>query len=221
MSDTAKNDAGLRERVAGLRTDVRRAVLRRRRLLSALCAAGAVLAGLEAVAPAPPETVRVLAAARDLPSGTVLAGGDLVALDLPAGTAPDGAAARSEAVGRTLAAPVRRGEPVTDVRLVSGGLLAGYPGTVAVPLRIPDAGAVALLAVGDRIDVVASDASGGGGTTVASRVPVIAIPHADRSASGPAGDLAGRLVVVAAAPEEAEMLATRSVSRYLSVTISR
>ena len=56
-----------------------------------------------------------------------------------------------------LAGPVRAGEPLTDVRLVGASLAAAYPGAVAVPVRLPDAGMAALLRVGDRIDLVAAD----------------------------------------------------------------
>ena len=46
-------------------------------------------------------------------------------------------------LGRVLAAPVRRGEPITDVRLVGPSLLgATTAGLVAVPVRIADAGRV-------------------------------------------------------------------------------
>ena len=67
-------------------------------------------------------------------------------------------------VGEVLAAPLRAGEPVTDVRLVGARADDGQPGLVAVPVRLPDPGMVALLDVGDRIDVVATDPQEGGAT---------------------------------------------------------
>lgn len=213
----------LRERAATLRTGVRRAVLRRRRLLAALAAGAAVLAGLQAVAPPPPPTVAVLTFARDLPSGAVLTTADLVEVRVPEEVAPAGASSRAAAAGRTLAAPVRRGEAVTDVRLVSGGLLRGYPGKVAVPVRIPDAGAVALARVGDRVDVLSADPSAPAARaeTVAEDAPVIAVPTPDAAgATGAAGGLAGRLVVLALAPDQAEVLAAHAARSYLSVTFS-
>ena len=63
-------------------------------------------------------------------------------------------------VGRTLAAPMSRGEPVTSLRTVAPGLLRGYPGTTAVPLRITDAAVVDLLRVGDRVSLVVADPDG-------------------------------------------------------------
>jgi Flp pilus assembly protein CpaB len=200
------------------RSAVRRAVLRRRRMLSALFAAAAVLAGARAVAPPPPETVSVLTAARDLPSGTVLDADDLVTVRLPDGSAPDGMAA--DPVGRTVAAPLRRGEPVTDVRLVGRSLLDGYPGMVAVPVRIPDAGAAALLEVGDRVDVLATDPSGSApANVVAPGVQVIAMPPADEGTSG-IGAVSGRLIVVATTQSTAEELAAQAVRGFLSIALS-
>ena len=90
------------------------------------------------------------------------------------GLAPHGLA--DDPVGRVLAAPLRQGEPVTDVRLVGPPLTEGYDGLVAVPVRLPDAGMVALLQVGDRIDLVATDPQGGGARIVAADVPVVALP---------------------------------------------
>jgi Flp pilus assembly protein CpaB len=214
----------IRERADAARTVVRRTVLRHRRVVSALFAAAAVLAGLRTVAPPPPETVTVLAAARDLPSGTVVGADDLVPVEFPPDAVPDGAASAAEATGRTVAAPVRRGEPITDVRLVGEPLIAGYPGTVAVPVRIPDAGAVDLIRVGDRIDLVATDSSpdaSASAQVVADDVPVVALPRGvSESGLGGSGALGGRLVVVAAPAEDAENLAGAAVRGYLSVTVS-
>jgi Flp pilus assembly protein CpaB len=216
----------LRDRADAVRTVVRRQLLRRRRTLSAVCAAAAVLAGLHAVAPPPPETVSVLAAARDLPSGTVIGPDDLVPVDLPAAAVPDSAVSAVEATGRTVAAPVRRGETVTDVRLVGESLVAAHPGAVAVPVRIPDAGVVDLLRVGDVIDLVATDTAGAPGaspegTVVADDVSVVALPQ-DVTAAGLAGSgpLGGRLVVIAADARDAEKIAGRAVRSYLTVTFS-
>ena len=166
----------LRGRLGDARRAVRRGVLRRRRLLSALCVGGAVLLGLQAAAPAPPPTVLVLTAARDLPAGTVLRGGDVAPVRFRPDSAPDGRPARAAVVGRTLAAPLRRGEPVTDVRLVGPSLLRGYPGLVAVPARIPDPGTVALLRVGDRVDLMVTETDGSSSRLLAGDVPVLALP---------------------------------------------
>ncbi|MGZ4426912.1 MAG: Flp pilus assembly protein CpaB [Nocardioidaceae bacterium] len=203
----------------------RRAVLARRRLLAALCAAGAVAAGLQATSVPPPATASVLTAARDLPAGAVLGAGDLTWTAFAPGSVPAGVLHdEADAVGRTTAAPLRRGEPLTDVRLVTGSLLRGYPGMVAAPVRIGDPGSVALLRVGDHVDVVAADPQGrNAATVVAAHAAVVAIPRERRDAlaSSPGGTSGGGLVVLAVPETTAQDLAEHAVSTFLSVLIDR
>lgn len=205
------------------RQRVRRALLLRRRLLAAVCAGVAVLFAVQATAAPPPATVTVLTAARDLPSGTVLTGDDLEVAEFAAGTAPAGAPAYGEAVGRTLAAPLVAGEPLTDVRLVGPSLLDGYPGLTAVPVRIPDPDVVALLEVGDRIDLVATDPRGAADTVViAEDVPVLAIPQpsSDAGVAAAGAGLGGRLLVIGTTPDDAERVAHHAVQDFLSIRMS-
>ena len=183
-----------------------------------LCAGVAVLAGVHAARPSQGPTVAVTVAAHDLASGTVLRPDDLVIRHFPAGVAPTGS--DTGAVGRTLAAPVRRGEPVTDVRLVAPALMAGYPGRVALPVRIADADVVGLLRVGDHVNLVAADPRSGTASYVAVDVPVLALPTPVEQGFGSAGQT-GRLVVVAAAPSEVDRVAGAAVTDLLSVVISR
>ncbi|HJR38786.1 MAG TPA: hypothetical protein VJ819_10445, partial [Nocardioidaceae bacterium] len=145
--------------------------------------------------------------------------GDLEAVPFAPDTVPSGVvASRSAAVGRTTAGPVRAGEPITDVRMVSGSLLAAFPGRVATPVRIGDPAAVALLEVGDRVDVLAADPQGRSeAVVVAEDTPVIAIP---RVAESPSVATPGALVVLATSEETARRLATASVARYLSVVLN-
>src|SRR3954467_8454852 len=126
-------DRSLHRLTAAVRP-VRRAVLARRRLLAAVLTAVAVATGLHAAAAPPPAVVDVVVAARDLPAGTVLDAGDVRSVVFAPGSVPAGAA--PDAAGRTLAAPLRAGEPVTDVRLVGPALTDGYPGLAAVPVRL-------------------------------------------------------------------------------------
>ena len=199
-------------RLASLLRPVRRAVLARRRLLAALLAAVAVATGLHAAAATPPAEQSVVVAARDLPSGTVLGVDDVRRVGFVADSVPSGAVAEPE--GRTLAAPLRAGEPVTDVRLVGPAITDGYPGLVAVPIRLPDAGMAGLLRVGDRIDLVAADPQGGEATVVAADVPVLALPDAptEQSAAG----LPGRLVVIGAEPASVTGIADAAVRAFLT-----
>lgn len=202
---------------------VRRAVLRRRRLLAGLAAAAAVLAGYQATTAPAPATTPLLTAARDLPAGTVLEHGDLTRARFLPASVPTGVVPRAaDAVGRTVAAPVRAGEPIVDLRLVSPALLDGHPGAVAAPVRIGDPGAVALLRVGDVVDVLAADPRRvGPATAVAESTTVIALPAApDGGSTGLPGGASGRLVVLAVDPEAAKELAGAAVSGYLSVVLT-
>src|SRR4051812_44854478 len=176
--------------------DVRRAVSRHRGLLAAGLAAGSLAAALNVPAPRPRAGVRALAAGRDLAAGTALAPADLRVIELPAAAAPAGAlVAAADAVGRVLAAPLRRGEPLTNVRIAGVDLLtARGPGLVAVPVRVADAASAALVTAGDRIDVVAAGSAPGAppsARVVATDVEVLAVPTAVQDE----GD--GALIVVA------------------------
>jgi Flp pilus assembly protein CpaB len=174
-------------------------VVLHRRLLVALAVGLAVLAGLRALSPPPVPTVDVVVAAQDLPGGRVLTSDDLDVRRVPAELPPGGATGDPEVVaGRTLAGPVRTGEVLTDRRVLGEGLLAAHPGTVAVPVRVPDAEVARLLQVGDRVDLVAVS-SRGSAAVVVDAAPVLALPtppggHAPAS---PAGAL-----VVLAVPEQ-------------------
>jgi len=207
----------LRDRLTRPLRAVRRAVLVRRRLLAAVLAGVAVASGLHAAAAPPPPSVRVLTAARDLPAGTLLAGSDLAEEEFAPDSVPDGLA--RAAVGRTLAAPLRGGEPVTDVRLVGEALARSHPDLTALPVRFPDAAMVDLLEVGDVIDVIATDPQGSGASVVSAGVPVLAIPPIDAAVGG--DGQAGALVVVGAAPADVTRLADAGVRLFLTYAYAR
>ncbi len=200
---------------------LRRRVLLHRRPLAALTAGGAVLAGVHTAAPGPAETVEVWTVRTSLPSGTVLQRGDLVSTSLAPSTVPATAVDDpEEVVGRALAAPMARGEVLTGLRTLSRGLLRGYPGTVAVPLRITDADVVGLLRVGDRVSVVVADPEGQEPPRVlVSDVALVAIPGADTA--GLSDATPGRLVVAAVPTPISLDVARWSMTGYLSVVWGR
>lgn len=200
----------LRRRVGDRWTSLRRAVLRRRRLLAALCVGGATLAAMRTVAPPPPETVELLVAARDLPAGAAIADDDVRATRVPADAVPDSVVPAP--VGATLAAPLREGEPVTDVRLVGPELVDAAPGTTAVPVRFSDAGQAALLDVGDRVDVLATDPQERTTTTVAYDAVVLAVPAADEAD----GALAGRVVVLGIPESDVQHVTSSAVTAFVT-----
>lgn len=214
---------------------LQQAAARRRWLLSAGLAAAAVATALPAVAPAPVSGTSVLTAARNLAAGTALTEADVVRVLLPDHLLPEGVLLDVGGVtGRLLAGAVRRGEPLTDVRLVGPGLLAllgdGQPGGdppggnqpggnqfVAVPVRLADPASAALLRPGDVVDVLGASTAADGppaAAVLAAVAPVLAVPQQT-------ADLEGALVVLAVPPATAARLAGAAVTSRLSVVVRR
>lgn len=200
---------------------LRRAVLRRRRLLAAGFAAVATWAALSATSTTPQETIAVLVAARDLPAGATLAVDDLRSVGFRPDTVPSGVVAGPEAaVGRLLAAPVGVGEPITRIRLVGADLAAAQPGLRAVPVRLPDPSMVALLEVGDLIDLVAADPEGGQVTTVAAGALVLALPAPGDGGLTRAAGLPGSLVVIGLTPGDVAPVTSATLTAFVTFTWS-
>jgi Flp pilus assembly protein CpaB len=204
--------------------ELRRAVTWRRRLLAAGLAAGSVAFAIQALTPPPPAATDVVVAARDLPAGAVLSTRDLRLAERPTGGVPDGALdSTAAATGRPVSSAVRRGEVLTDVRLVGPGALRGLAaGTVAAPVRIADAESAALLRPGDVVDLLAAsaapDAPTGEARLVASSVRVLLAPRQQRS--GLTGGLSsGALLLVATSASTAARLAAAAVTDRLSVVL--
>lgn len=195
-----------------------------RRMLLLRRVAAALLVGLAAVlaltpGPGSAAGVSVVVATRDLTPGTVLGAGELTLHGLPAQVVPDGAArATATVLGRTLAAPVRRGEPLTDVRLAGPDLaraVSADPAAVSVPLRLPDPDVAALLHPGAVVDVVTLGQRQDQPVVLAhgARVLTVLAP----ASSADAAD--GRLVLVALDPAGANRVAGASLSQPLTITL--
>lgn len=198
---------------------LRRSVLRHRRPLAAVLAGLAVASALQASAAPTAPTVQVLVAAHDLAPGTALTRDDLATGSFRPGSVPEGTLARHQAVGRRVVGPVRAGEPLTDVRVLDTALLARYPGASAVPVRLGDAEAAALLRVGDRVTLLAADPQARGpAVAVAEDAPVLALPR-------PRGDrpelTGGALVVLALDPGTARVVAGAAGRSFLSAAVVR
>lgn len=205
-----------RARLARARRAVRRALLRRRRLLAGLLTAVAVATGLASVAAPPPTTTAVMVAVRDLAPGTRVSADDLVATAFAPGSVPHGVVAAPEGV--VLAGAVRAGEAITDVRVVGPDLVAGRHDLVATPVRLPDAGMVDLLRVGDLVDLVAADPRTGTSAVVADDLPVLALPTDDETPT--ASGLPGRLVVLGAGAGDVGPIAEAAVVSFVTFTWS-
>ncbi|XVQ10197.1 SAF domain-containing protein [Spirillospora sp. CA-255316] len=198
-----------------------------RRALAAVLAALGTGFALLALQPRAEGGARIPVAARDLPGGTTLRPGDLRTAAVPSGAVPAGVLRPQAAAGRVLAGPMRRGEPLTDVRLISPGLLGGYgPGTVAAPVRIADAGSVRLLRRGDRVDVWAPppDADGLGpgshsGGPVRARLVVASAPVV--AAPGGRSETGGKGALVVLAADRSQAAALAGAGPHLAFTITK
>ena len=205
---------------------VRRGVLAHRRLLAFLLTAAAVAIGLSAARPHPPDTSTMAVAARDLPVGTVIGAADLTEIETDPDSIPLDLA--EAPIGERLAAPLRRGEPVTDVRLVGPELTEGHPDLVAVPVRLPDAEMAGLLHVGDTVDLYATDPATAETATVTTDTLILSLPHPDGMTDddsytqgktegfGAANASSGRLVIVGVAASSVEDVTSAGVSGYLT-----
>ncbi|MCV7196356.1 SAF domain-containing protein [Mycobacterium angelicum] len=143
---------------ASLRPDWTRTVLARRVAAGGLV----VLAGIATLRSNPDgDRADVLVAARDLTPGTALTADDLRIEKRLTATVPDGSQGDlAVVVGATLASPTRRGEVLTDVRLLGSRLAESTagPGARIVPLHLADSALIDLIRVGDIVDVLAAPA---------------------------------------------------------------
>jgi pilus assembly protein CpaB len=191
----------------------RRAVSWHRRKLALLAVLAAVLTGLAAAAPEGPPTVTAVRATGALEGGTRLGLDDLEVAQVVAADAPEEVVADPGAlVGRTLAAPVPRGQVLTERAVVSA---RASPGRVLAPLRLADAEATALLRAGDVVDVLAADPQAEQAFLAGRGVRVVTVPAPADPAAG--ADPAGALVLVEVDPETARVLARAAVSATLTV----
>lgn len=205
--------------------ELRRAVAWRRRLLAAGLLAASMAFALQALAPPPPPTIDVVLAARDIAAGTTLRGPDLRVARRPVAVVPDGSLHdQGLALGRTVSSAVRRGEALTDVRLIGPGSLRGLgTGLVAAPVRIADAESAGLLRPGDVVDILAARAAPADGSgearLVASAVRVLSAPQPARDglAAGSLGDSA--LLLLATTSPTASRLAAAAVTDRLSIVV--
>ncbi len=139
-----------------LRPDWTRTVLARRIVAGGLV----VLAGILVLRSDPEgDRVAVVVATRDIGPGTRLTDTDVSLENRLAATIPDGAPTDLTTVlGATLAGPARRGEVLTDVRVLGQRLTEATAGRDAriVPVHPADSALIDLVRPGDVVDVVAA-----------------------------------------------------------------
>jgi Flp pilus assembly protein CpaB len=139
-----------------LRPDWSRTVLARRAAAGALV----LLAGVAALRPDPHDgRAHVVVASHDLTPGSPLTTDDVRLETRSAPTVPDGSQSDiGSVVGSTLAGPARRGEVLTDVRLLGRRLAesAAGPDARIVPVHPADGALIDLVRPGDVVDIVAA-----------------------------------------------------------------
>lgn len=221
MGESSLNPAPLRRLSAWLRPDWTRTVLARRVAAGGLV----VLAGVAALRSNPDGDVAdVVVAARDLRPGAALTADDVRLEKRLATTVPDGSEADPGAVvGSTLAGPARRGEVLTDVRLLGSRLAeaAVGPGARIVPLHLADGALIDLVRVGDVVDVLAAPATDAPGITQpASRVvatdAVVVLVSAKQKVQATDTD---RVVLVALPTRVANSVAGSALGQTVTLTL--
>ena len=191
--------------------DLTRALSWHRRKLAVVAAVAAVLTGITAATPAATPTTIVVVTTAALSGGESIGPGDVASRPLPQDAIPDQAVTDPQSViGRTLVAPLPIGSVLTGLSVLSGRTVAD-PGQVLAPIRIDDASVVALLQVGERIDVVSADPQSGKSAVIARNVRVVTLPQQPGSstlgvASGGADTGSGQLVLLAVDEAEAAAL---------------
>jgi Flp pilus assembly protein CpaB len=199
-----------------LRPDFTRTA-RARRLAAGLLV---VLAGVAALRPDARDVQREVAiAARDLSPGTPLTADDVRMENRSAATLPDGAHSDLAIIGSTLAGPARRGEVLTDARVLGprlAGLSAG-PDARVVPLHLADAAVLDLIRTGDVVDILgAPSADANARPRVIATNAVVVLVSATAKTIGSSND---RVVLVALPASAAHALAGATLVQTVTLTI--
>jgi Flp pilus assembly protein CpaB len=153
----------------------------------------------------------VAVATHPLDVGTTIGSGDVAAREVPVAFLPDGALATPDVLGRTVVAPVSRGQALARDQVSPWGLrgVAALlpPGTEAV--GVPTGAATPPLRKGDVVDVLGTfDSKDGGEPTfpVASGAVVV--------------DVGGDSAAVAVTPDEARRVAFAVAHGAVSVAVT-
>jgi Flp pilus assembly protein CpaB len=200
-----------------LRPDWSRTVLARR-----IAAAGLVLlAGVAALRPNPDgERAQVVVAARDLSPGAALTADDLRLEKRLAPTIPDGSQSDIDTiVGSTLAGPTRRGEVLTDVRLLGRRLAesAAGPDARLVPVHPVDIALAELVRPGDVVDIVAaSETNSAAAARVVATGAIVVLVSAKQKAQAATSE---RVVLVALPAASANAVAGAALTQTVTLTL--
>ena len=159
----------------------------------------------------------IVVAARDLSPGVGLTASDVRVERRLAATIPDGSQTTvDKVVGSTLAGPARRGEVLTDVRLLGPRLAqsAAGPDARIVPLHLADAALLDLVRPGDVVDVLAAADDDVDPRVVATDAIVVLVSEKPKG-PGAAGD---RVVLVALPSHAANDVAGATLMQAVTLT---
>jgi Flp pilus assembly protein CpaB len=166
------------------------------------------------------DRTEIVVAARDLAAGVELTADDVRLENRTAATVPDGAQSDVDAVvGATLAGPARRGEVLTDVRVLGPRLaesVAG-PDTRIVPLPLADSAVLDLVRPGDVVDVLAAGSESDADARpqlVATNAVVVLVSEKPKGA----GNGSDRVVLVAVGAHTANEVAAAALLQTVTLT---
>jgi Flp pilus assembly protein CpaB len=200
-----------------VRPDWTRTVLARRVAAGALV----LLAGLAALRSDPDgDRAEVIVAARDLSPGVALTADDVRLEKRLAATVPDGSQSDlPTVVGSTLAGPARRGEVLTDVRVLGSRLAEATAGPDAriVPLHLADAALLDLVRPGDVVDILgATSADNDAEPKVVATDAVVVLVSAKPKGPSSGND---RVVLVALPAAAANSVAGATLVQTVTLTL--
>jgi Flp pilus assembly protein CpaB len=212
------NPTTLSRLISGLRPDWSRTIAARRVAAGALV----VLAAVTALrSDTDGDRTEIVVATRDLAPGIELTAGDVHLETRTAATIPDGSASDVTAVvGATLAGPARRGEVITDVRLLGPRLAesAAGPDARIVPLHLADTALLDLIRSGDVVDVLAATTSDTGADAqpqvIATDAVVVLVSEKQKGA----GSSSDRVVLVALPAHAANEVAAAALVQTVTLT---
>lgn len=171
------------------------------------------------------DQVDVVVATRDLAPGTALTPDDVRLEKRSATTIPDGSQLNLSVVGSTVAGPARRGEVLTDVRVLGSRLAEATagPGARIVPLHLSDSALLDVVRVGDVVDVLAAPESQASPESQAAPVSkvlatnaVVVLVSAKQKAQSADGD---RVVLVALPARVANTVAGSALGQTVTITL--
>jgi Flp pilus assembly protein CpaB len=195
-----------------------------RTLAARRVAAGAlvVLAAVVALRSNPQgDRTEIVVASHDLAPGVELTADDVRLENRMAATVPDGSQSDVDVfIGATLAGPARRGEVLTDVRVLGPRLAESVAGPDAriVPLPLADSALLDLVRPGDVVDVFAAGAEGSATDArphlVATDAVVVLVSEKPKGASSGSD----RVVLVAVGAHAANAVAAAALLQTVTLT---